>query len=294
MKTNKVGIQGLLLVALSLLLTFAGAFVWVWMSPWIAGALHESKPSWAGSIDYLKGLQLISSITMFLLPSLLLAWFLGQNISSFLQLHRVKSVFLWLLVIVSMVVAQPFINWLGDLNSRLSLPAWLSGVEHWMKLMEQQNDSLVNRFLSVHSMYGLFFNVLLIAIIPAFAEEFFFRGVVQRLFAQKMNLHLAVWLTAFIFSAVHVEFYGFVPRMLLGAYLGYLLVWSGSIWMPVLAHFVNNFIGVVVGFLMANYSGYDHLDRFGVGQSAWVSAIGVLLFAPLVWFIYKQGKRRAV
>lgn len=291
MKTNKVGIQSLLLIAFSLLLTVAGGLLWVWTAPWIASAMHVSIVSWTGSINYLKGLQLISSVTMFLAPPLLLAWFLGQSITSSLQIHRVKSIALYLLVIVSMLVAQPFINWLGDWNSRLSLPTWLSGVEHWMRMMEQQNDALVNRFLAVHSLRGLFFNILLIAIIPAFAEEFFFRGTVQRLFAKKMNIHLAVWLTAFIFSAVHVEFYGFVPRLLLGAYLGYLLVWSGSIWLPVVAHFVNNVIGVIVGYVMANYSGYDHLDSFGVTQFAWVSVVGVLLFVPLAWYIHKQSEK---
>ncbi len=291
MKTNKAGIQGLLLVVFSLLLTVAGGLLWVWVSPWIAAAMNTSVSSWSGSINYLKGLQMISSVTMFLAPPLLLAWFLGQSITSSLQIHRVKSIALWLLVILSMLVAQPFINWLGDWNSRLSLPTWLSGVEHWMKMMEQQNETLVNRFLAVHSMRGLFFNILLIAIIPAFAEEFFFRGAVQRLFTNKMNTHLAVWVTAFIFSAVHIEFYGFVPRMLLGAYLGYLLVWSGSIWMPVLAHFINNFIGVVVGYLMANYSGYDHLDSLGVNHSAWLSLVGALLFLPMIWFIYKKREK---
>jgi membrane protease YdiL (CAAX protease family) len=282
------------LIAFSLLLTVTGTLLWVWISPFIAAVMRIPVVSWTGSLNYLKGLQLVSSVTMFLLPPVLLAYVLGQKVSSMLQFHRVKSVTFWLLVIVSMLVAQPFINWLGDWNSRLSLPVWLSGVEHLMKSMEQQNETLVNRFLAVHSMQGLFFNVLLVAVIPAFAEEFFFRGVVQRLFAKKMNIHLAIWLTAFIFSAVHVEFYGFVPRMLLGAYLGYLLVWSGSIWMPVLAHFVNNFLGVLTGYWVANYSGYSYLDHIGIGHFAWLSVVGVLLFAVLVWFIPKQNKNNCV
>jgi membrane protease YdiL (CAAX protease family) len=290
MRTYKVGIQGLLLIVFSLLLTVTGELLWVWISPLIAATMGIPVVSWTGSLNYLKGLQLVSSVTMFLLPPVLLAWFLGQKTSSMLQFHRVKSVTFWLLVIVSMLVAQPFINWLGDWNSRLSLPAWLSGVEHWMKIMEQQNETLVNRFLAVHSMQGLLFNVLFIAVIPAFAEEFFFRGAVQRLFAKKMNIHLAVWVTAFIFSAVHVEFYGFVPRMLLGAYLGYLLVWSGSIWMPILAHFVNNFLGVLIGYWLANHSGYSYLDHIGVGHFAWLSVVGVLLFVTLMWLTANQSK----
>jgi hypothetical protein len=294
MKTNKAGIQGLLLIVFSLLLTVIGTLLWVWISPFVATVMGIPAVSWTGSLNYLKGLQLVSSVTTFLLPPVLLAYVLGQKVSSMLQFHRVKSVAFWLLVIVSMLVAQPFINWLGDWNSRLSLPVWLSGVEHWMKNMEQQNETLVNRFLAVHSMQGLFFNVLLIAVIPAFAEEFFFRGVIQRLFAKKMNIHFAIWLTAFVFSAVHVEFYGFVPRLLLGAYLGYLFVWSGSIWIPVLAHFVNNFLGVLIGYWVANYSGYSYLDRIGIGHFAWLSVVSVLLFAVLVWLITKQNKDSCV
>ncbi|MBB3187499.1 CPBP family intramembrane glutamic endopeptidase [Microbacter margulisiae] len=288
MNYQKPGLQGLLLIVLSLGVTIVTVLIWQLLSPWIAVTLHYSSSEWLDNINYLKGLQLLTSVSMFLMPPVLLAFILKQPVALTLYFHRIKKPLLWIVVFCSMIVAQPFINWLGDWNAKLILPAWLSGLEHWMKAMEQESDQIVNRFLTVHSLKGLLFNIILIAIVPAFAEEFFFRGTVQRLFAQKMNIHLSIWITAAIFSAVHVEFYGFIPRLLLGAYLGYLLAWSGSIWIPVLAHFANNFIGVFVGYWMANHVGYDYLDHIGSTQYGWMSVAGICLFIPMVWFIYKH------
>lgn len=83
--------------------------------------------------------------------------------------------------------------------------------------------------------------LLAVAVLPALCEELAFRGVFQPLFARGAGrLHLGIWLGAAVFSAIHMQFHGFLPRMFIGAGLGYLVVWSGSIWPAVAAHFVNN------------------------------------------------------
>ena len=83
--------------------------------------------------------------------------------------------------------------------------------------------------------------IIVIAVLPAVGEELLFRGCIQnQLFNITRNTHLAIWITAFFFSAIHVQFLGFVPRMLLGALFGYLYFWSGNLLVPMLAHFFNN------------------------------------------------------
>ncbi|TAF81977.1 MAG: CPBP family intramembrane metalloprotease, partial [Sphingobacteriales bacterium] len=91
--------------------------------------------------------------------------------------------------------------------------------------------------------------LLMIAILPAIGEELFFRGTIQNIFtALFKNPHVAVWLTAILFSAIHLQFYGFLPRMFLGALFGYLFIWGKSIWLPILGHFLNNGFAVIMAF----------------------------------------------
>ena len=288
MKTYKLSIQFLLLIALVVVLSLLSILFWQSITPFVASMLHQSVSAWMTNINYLKGLQFITSTGMFLLPPFFLVWILKQPIGKTLQIHRIARPELWIFTIISMLVAQPFINLLGEWNAHLSLPTWLSGLEEWMKKTETMNDAIVNQFLAVHHWTGLLFNMVLIAVLPALAEEFFFRGTIQRLFSEKLNVHLSIWLTAIIFSAVHLEFYGFLPRMLLGAYLGYLFVWSGTIWLPVIAHLTNNTIGVFIGYQIANHQGYDYLNQLGTHSYQMLSLIGIVLFVPIVLFLYRQ------
>ncbi|MGC9150206.1 MAG: CPBP family intramembrane glutamic endopeptidase [Microbacter sp.] len=293
MKHYKPSIQFLLVIAIAVVLTFSAILLWQSITPLLASLFHQSVSTWMSNVNYLKGLQLVTSTTMFLLPPFVLVWILKQPVAKTLMIHRIASHQLWMLTLLSMLVIQPFINLLGDWNAHLALPAGLSWLEDWMKQMEAMNDALVNRFLFVHHWTGLLFNVVLIAFIPALAEEFFFRATVQRIFSEKLNTHVAVWLTAIIFSAVHMEFYGFLPRMLLGAYLGYLFVWSGTIWLPVIAHFTNNAVGVLIGYQIANHQGYDFLNQLGTHSYWSLSLIGMALFIPMAFLVYRETKPKS-
>ena len=118
-----------------------------------------------------------------------------------------------------------------------------------MKQMEESADSISETLFGNLTNGTLFVNIIVMAALPAICEEFLFRGTLQNLLEKKSSKpHLAIWITAIIFSAIHLQFYGFIPRMLLGAYLGYLLYWSRSLWLPVLAHFLHNALSILVSF----------------------------------------------
>jgi hypothetical protein len=132
--------------------------------------------------------------------------------------------------------------------------------------------------------------VFLIAFIPALGEELFFRGALQQIFQNKKNAIMAIWLTAFIFSAIHFQFYGFVPRFLLGAFFGYLLVWSGNLWLPVLAHFANNAIAIVFYYLKYNGFQVVDIDSIGTGNTLWIGCVSGLL--ALIMIVLFRAKLR--
>jgi membrane protease YdiL (CAAX protease family) len=130
-------------------------------------------------------------------------------------------------------------------------------------------------------------------VIPAIGEEFFFRGGIQNIISDKKNIHVAVWVSAFVFSAIHMQFYGFIPRMLLGGMYGYLLFWSGSLWLPVIAHFVNNGMAVLVYYLRYNGSSMPDPDTLGLGRQWWMAVVSALCVGALLFFLFKTRKEDA-
>ena len=232
-------------------------------------------------INTLKWIQLLQTIALFLLPSLILAYLSAQTPWNWLLLDKKVDwkVLLWAIGI--MLVALPAINLMSHWNQQMVLPSWLSGLEEWMKNKEAEAEWLTKQFMSVTTVSGLLVNLLLMAVLPALSEEITFRGVLQRLLSPKhstLNSQLSIWLTAIIFSAIHMQFYGFVPRMLMGALFGYMMVWTGSLWVPMLMHFVNNGMAVLLYF-MASRAGWDmdKVDAIGAGNTLWLGIVSIVL-----------------
>ena len=198
------------------------------------------------SIALLKYFQVIQSIGLFVVPPFVIAYLYEGKVSKYLCLDKGFNTKQFVLALLSILVLLPFVGFVGEWNSQVELPEFMSGIEEWMHRMEESAATMIKKFIKVETFGGLLFNVFMIAVIPALGEEFLFRGVIQKIFTNMTkNYHWGVWISAIIFSAFHMQFLGFVPRMLLGALFGYMLVWSGSLWLPVLGHFINNLIGVL-------------------------------------------------
>ena len=237
------------------------------------------------SVNELKWVQLIQTAALFLLPPLLMAFLWAKQPSEWLKLKtETRGYGLW--AIFLMLMALPAINLVGYFNQQMSLPAFLEPLEQWMKTAEANAAHLTEQFLSVTTFDGLIINILLMALLPAVAEELTFRGVLQNLFEVKdetlkkkgNRVHIAIWCSAILFSAIHMQFYGFLPRMLMGALFGYALVWTGSLWIPILMHFTNNAMAVILYFL-AIRSGWDmdKVDTIGTNDTLWLGVVSLVL-----------------
>jgi membrane protease YdiL (CAAX protease family) len=158
---------------------------------------------------------------------------------------------LWAVLLIPAVM--PLLELTISWNKTLDLPdtvPFLRQIEQWAQSTEQNAEELVKRMTAFGSLWEFAIGILVIAVLPAIGEELLFRGALQPvLFRATGSWHRAIWLSAFIFSAIHFQFYGFLPRMLLGALFGYLYVWSGNIAIPILAHFTNNGITLVLIYL---------------------------------------------
>ncbi len=201
-------------------------------------------------IEMMKFLQVLYSVGLFLVPALLAGWLIQKNPWEYLLADRSIRASVALLVLILLIVSIPWINYLGFLNENLTLPARWSDLMEKIRHSDDQSWELMKSYLDTPGAWGLLFNLFMIAIIPSLGEEFFFRGVLQRIFSEWFkNGHLAVWIAAVLFSLAHYQFLGFIPRIILGALFGYIFLWTGSIWMPVLAHLVNNATAVIYYFL---------------------------------------------
>ncbi len=241
------------------------------------------------SLKLLKFFQISQTIGLFILPPLVVAWFFHPDIPEYLSLKEKPTIMLSFLVLLLVLVLSPFINFTGAINAEMHFPDWLAGVENWMRNAEDTAEQLVEAFLKVNGIGGLMFNLFMIAVLPALGEELLFRGVIQKLFTgMSGSHHWGIWLSAALFSALHMQFYGFIPRMLLGGMFGYLLVWSGTLWLPILAHFINNAAAVILMYMVDHNLISQEVEEFGSGPDGWIYALVSLVVGGFVFYMIRQ------
>ncbi|HNQ12809.1 MAG TPA: CPBP family intramembrane metalloprotease [Bacteroidia bacterium] len=237
----------------------------------------------------LKLFQSFSSIGMFLIPALLIPKLFKISITDFFPLQSLNKIQIAYAILISIMLI-PVINILVYWNAHISMPEFLIGIEQWMKEKETAAAIITERLLVMNGISDLLINIFIIALLPALGEEFLFRGVVLKMLKEWFgNIHTAIWCTAIIFSALHLQFYGFVPRMLLGALLGYVFYWSGTIWLPVLLHFLNNAISVLAEYLMQHNIVQHDLNTLGADDTIYITVISLPI---LTWMILKLKKGR--
>lgn len=244
----------------------------------------------AGSVKGIKFIQLFSSIGLFVAPAFLFAFLFQKRPIYSLRLSKGASLSSYLLIVALLYSLLPIINLTAELNGQFQLPEYLKGLEHWMKNSEEKAMELTKTFLVMESPMDLLYNIILIGIVPAVGEELIFRGVVQQTISNGMrNHHVGIWVSAALFSAIHLQFYGFIPRMLLGAFFGYLLVISGSIWLPIFAHFLNNATAVILAYFVGIETMEEKLDKIGATQDTLIySAVSLIVFVFLMRFFKKS------
>lgn len=258
----------------------------------VMGMLSGLDFSDPDSMNLLKFFQIFQSIGLFIIPPLIVAWLFHSSISEYLSLNNKPMLPAILLVTLLIFIINPFINFTGAINAEMHFPEWMSGVERWMRNAEDTAEKLTKAFLKVDNIGGLLLNLFMIAVLPALGEELLFRGVIQKLFSQiTRNPHWGIWISATLFSALHMQFYGFLPRLLLGGMFGYLLVWSGSLWLPIIAHFINNAAAVILLYMIDKGQVNPRIEEFGTGTGEWYVALFSLIMGVLILAAIRNQKK---
>ncbi len=214
-------------------------------------------------------------LIVFIVPALITMYLFkkhtGHSVFHFVPEVNWNATLMGVLFLLS---AYPLVQFSSELNKLIPLPDVLHD-------MEDQTEKLVRLWLDNDSLWILAVNVLLIALVPAISEELIFRGFLQTLLSQLVsNKHIAVWSTAIVFSAIHMQFEGFFPRVILGLVLGYLMLWSGNIAYPMIAHFANNAVQVILQFFVRHDpSRMSDMDNYKV--PVWLVFISTIIFMLL-------------
>jgi len=196
-------------------------------------------------------------------------------------------------VLILSLFILPVVAGLGHLNEQISFPESMQNIETWMRNMEEASKIALQTLTANSTIPILLLNIVVAALMPALFEEFLFRGTIQPFLSKWFhNKHIAIIVTAFIFSAIHFQFYGFIPRFLLGIYLGYLFVWSQSLWLPIIAHFMHNAVSLIFDY-GAQWRGID-LEAIDPGQVP--EFYPMVLFSTFcvgvgVYYLWKRAKK---
>jgi hypothetical protein len=175
-------------------------------------------------------------------------------------------------------------------NSQMVLPEFLSGVEQWMRDMETQLMELTQFLTDFQSIPELLTGILVIGVFAGVGEELFFRGLIQpKMQVYLRSPHWGIWVTAFIFSAIHVQFFGFLPRVFLGALFGYLYHYTGSLFYPILGHILNNALTLLLVYC-AN-QGFIDLDVQSTDTVSYPGALVGFLVLILGFLYFKKANR---
>ncbi|GHA63802.1 CPBP family intramembrane glutamic endopeptidase [Pontibacter akesuensis] len=233
-------------------------------------------------------LQGVLQFFAFILAPLFLLLALNYKPGDYLN-RKVRSP--WLLVLLSgllIVFIMPansvIINW----NATMNFPDFMAGFEAWARAQEDQLAELTKLITRFETVPQLLVGLLVFAVVPAIGEELVFRGITQRqIFRWFGNIHVAIWVTGIIFAAIHVQFFGFLPRAILGALFGYLYFWSGRIIVPIVAHFVNN--GFTVFMLYLHQTRTIEADIESTeAMPFYTVALSVLISVGLIYFLYQR------
>jgi membrane protease YdiL (CAAX protease family) len=236
-------------------------------------------------LTMMRGMLLIQFLGLFVIPSLLFAYFSDPKPAEYIGLKNKGAASYWILGIAALLLAIPLVQYTGELNRQVNFGP---GMQPWLQNMEEQAAQQIKFLLGNNSLADLLLNLVFIALFAGVGEELFFRGVLQRMFIKAFKSPWAgIVFTAIVFSAFHMQFFGFVPRFLLGIVLGALYWYSGSLWPAMAAHFVYDAFFIILAYFYPQIIESDELPFLNQTVLIVTALVSAAIVALLVWMMKK-------
>ncbi len=246
----------------------------------LLSSLNENSP--IGSRNFIRMVLFLNHVFSFILPAIFTTLFVYKKLAvNYLKINKLPNLTTIGRAFLLLVVSIPLVQYSYLLNKMIPLPQWMKG-------MEQDTSRMLEAIITKEHWYEAVINVVLIGVIPAIGEEMLFRGILQQQIGRLLkNEHVMVWLSAAIFSAIHFQFEGFFARMILGALLGYLFVWTRNLWVPMIVHLLNNSIQVIAIYA-ANIKPSEMDKMGGEDKMTWWMALISLILVVIVGNLIKK------
>lgn len=295
LKSRPVWIQLLLFIGMAFGIFLVASLIGVTILSKVTGigiAQVRDVSKWDANnpnmIFYIRGMLLIQFVGMFLVPSLLFGYFSDPKPLRYLGLKPPSKHIYWILGVLALIVAIPFVDYMGYLNQKILFGEALK----WVKTLEEEAAKQIQFMLNRHTLSELILNLVFIAVFAGVGEEIFFRGVLQRLIIKATKNPLAgIMITAAVFSMMHLQFFGFIPRFLLGAILGAIYWYSGSLWTAIIAHFLYDAFMIVLIYL--NPELIKNPETSLLQQSQMQLLFSAVVSLLLTMFLLREMKKRS-
>lgn len=282
-----------LLIGLILIFTIITAFGGLFIGEfWLDVGLMNlaqiiSHPVSEEAINFTRFYQFLNQLGVFILPVLLYSFLISNKLSENLHLNKKPKGQSVVLSVALIFIVLPFLNYLTQWNMNINFPESLAGIENWMHEKEELAGMLTEAMLKGTSIYVLMANIIVVGLMAALGEELMFRGALLSIFEDIFkNEHAAVIITSIIFSAIHFQFFGFFPRLLMGLILGYLMVFTKNLWVPIIMHFINNSASVILYYLNNTDVTTTKSETFGSSDS-YLIILGSLIVTLVVLGVIK-------
>ena len=263
----------------------------------IAGCLSWfiSLKTGGASVAAMRIMAVFQDIFLFIMPSIVTALLITRLPAEFLCLTKKPKLVTGIIACLILLSAMPALNALISWNESISLPAGLENIEQSMRAAENAAQDSVKLLLNGSNPGSLVVAILVVGVLAGFSEELFFRGTLQRLLLSNRGIKpgLAILISAFIFSFIHFQFYGFFPRFLLGMYFGYLLYITGSLWIPVIVHAFNNSIYIIGTKLATSEGTPTDINSIGV-ENSWEVIFSILITLVLIRVLIKLNTNQEI
>ena len=228
-------------------------------------------------------LQVISTFFIFFLPSWIFAklcYSKPVQFTGFQTRFNFKQV-VWIVAILALTF--PLSATLAELARLIPLPNDLKTKFDTMETTREAQEAIL---IKINSLSKYLVSIIVIAILPAIFEELLFRGVIQNIFTKWFKgPWVAILLTAFIFSIIHLSFYGFFVRFALGIILGLIFYYSGSLWLVIIFHFFYNGLQVTALYFF-NMTENPNVKDIEGNFPLWVGIIAIVI----LFYAFKKFK----
>lgn len=243
-----------------------------------------------GQLNALKYIQIIGALGTFVFSSLLLSFLYTGSWGAYFNYKKSPGLVLTIALVFIMVSGLPLVNYLTELNAKMSLP--FDGLENILRNLEEETEEVMMMLVRADTFGMLLLNLFMIAVIPAIGEELVFRGLIQRHLTEWFrNPHLGIIVASIVFSLVHFQLYSFLPRFFLGILLGYFFLYGRSIWYPVIGHFVNNAVGVTFYYMQMRDRTGDALEEIGTQEMMPMTALYSFLLVAGIMLLWIRMSR---